>query len=102
MADLGTIDLSEEQIELLNVATAFCRDKSPIKSVRALLEDETGYDLSAVARDHRSRLARHCDTRSVWRRRSDAWRNGSCHRADGPQPHGWAVSHLDPCRAGNS
>ena len=46
MADLGTIDLSEEQIELLNVATAFCRDKSPIKSVRALLEDETGYDLA--------------------------------------------------------
>ena len=40
------IGLSEEQAQLIDVAAAFCRDKSPIDKVRALLEDETGYDKS--------------------------------------------------------
>ena len=35
---------SEEQIELLDVATTFCRDKSPIDRVRKLMESELGYD----------------------------------------------------------
>jgi acyl-CoA dehydrogenase len=35
---------SEEQIELLDVATSFCRDKSPIDVVRKLLESDSGYD----------------------------------------------------------
>lgn len=35
---------SEEQIELLDVATSFCRDKSPIDKVRALMDSDTGFD----------------------------------------------------------
>jgi alkylation response protein AidB-like acyl-CoA dehydrogenase len=35
---------SEEQIELLDVATSFCRDKSPIDAVRKLMDSELGYD----------------------------------------------------------
>lgn len=35
---------SEEQIELLDVATTFCRDKSPIDRVRKLMESDLGYD----------------------------------------------------------
>lgn len=38
------IGLSEEQAQLLEVAEAFCRDKSPIDKVRSLIDDETGYD----------------------------------------------------------
>jgi acyl-CoA dehydrogenase len=40
---------SEEQIELLDVATSFCRDKSPIDVVRKLLESDLGYDPSVWA-----------------------------------------------------
>ncbi len=40
----GTIGLSEEQAQLLEVATNFCRDKSPVDKVRALLDDDLGYD----------------------------------------------------------
>jgi acyl-CoA dehydrogenase len=40
---------SEEQIELLDVATSFCRDKSPIDVVRKLLESDLGYDASIWA-----------------------------------------------------
>ena len=40
------IGLSEEQAQLIDVAAAFCRDKSPIDKVRALLDDATGYDAS--------------------------------------------------------
>lgn len=36
--------LSEEQAMLLDVATEFCRDKSPIAEVRAQLETESGFD----------------------------------------------------------
>ncbi|MCH1569497.1 MAG: acyl-CoA/acyl-ACP dehydrogenase [Alphaproteobacteria bacterium] len=38
------IGLSEEQAQLLEVAEAFCRDKSPVAQVRTLIEDDTGYD----------------------------------------------------------
>lgn len=41
MAGLG---YSEEQIELLDVATSFCRDKSPIDRVRKLMDSALGYD----------------------------------------------------------
>ncbi len=40
----GTIGFTEEQAELLEVAARFCKEKSPIDKVRALLEDETGHD----------------------------------------------------------
>jgi acyl-CoA dehydrogenase len=46
MAGLG---YSEEQIELLDVATTFCRDKSPIDKVRKLMESELGYDAQVWA-----------------------------------------------------
>lgn len=35
---------SEEQIELLDVATSFCRDKSTIDVVRKLIDSELGHD----------------------------------------------------------
>lgn len=41
---LGALSYSEEQIELMDVATNFCRDKSPIDKVRKLIEDDHGYD----------------------------------------------------------
>lgn len=44
MLDLGRIGQSEEQADLFDVASDFCRNKSPISSVRALIEDETGHD----------------------------------------------------------
>ena len=44
MDNLGTIGTTEEQIELMDVATNFCRDKSPIEKVRALIDDDLGYD----------------------------------------------------------
>lgn len=40
---------SEEQIELLDVATSFCRDKSPIDVVRKLIESDLGYDAAVWA-----------------------------------------------------
>lgn len=46
MAGLG---YSEEQIELLDVATSFCRDKSPIDRVRKLMDSELGYDADVWA-----------------------------------------------------
>lgn len=46
MSVIGTtrLSFSEEQAMLLDVAREFCRDKSPIASVRAELESETGFD----------------------------------------------------------
>lgn len=44
MDNLGNIGTTEEQIELMDVATNFCRDKSPMDKVRALIEDDLGYD----------------------------------------------------------
>ncbi len=46
MAGLG---YSEEQIELLDVATSFCRDKSPIARVRKLIDSDLGYDADVWA-----------------------------------------------------
>ena len=46
---LAGLGYSEEQIELLDVATTFCRDKSPIDKVRKLMESETGYDAAVWA-----------------------------------------------------
>lgn len=39
-----TLKFSDEQAMLLDVATEFCRDKSPISEVRSQLETESGYD----------------------------------------------------------
>ena len=39
-----SIGFSEEQAQLIDVAAAFCRDKSPIDRVRSLIEDEAGFD----------------------------------------------------------
>ncbi len=44
MEHLGRIGLSEEQADLLEVATNFCREKSPIDKVRALMDDARGFD----------------------------------------------------------
>lgn len=38
------IGLSEEQAQLLDIAESFCRDKSPVDKVRALIEEEGGFD----------------------------------------------------------
>lgn len=43
------LSYSEEQIELLDVATTFCRDKSPIDKVRKLIDSERGYDVDIWA-----------------------------------------------------
>lgn len=40
---LAGLGYSDEQIELLDVATTFCRDKSPIEKVRKLIDSNTGY-----------------------------------------------------------
>ncbi len=44
MQDLGRLGFSEDQATLLDVATSFCSDKSPMAKVRRLIEDETGHD----------------------------------------------------------
>ena len=46
---LAGLGYSEEQIELLDVATTFCRDKSPIDKVRKLIDSDTGYDAGVWA-----------------------------------------------------
>jgi len=46
---LAGLGYSEEQIELLDVATTFCRDKSPIDKVRKLMDSELGYDADVWA-----------------------------------------------------
>lgn len=44
MKDFGEFGLSEAQLELSEVAQSFCAARSPISKVRALIDDETGYD----------------------------------------------------------
>ena len=44
MDNLGTIGFTEEQVELMDVATGFCRDKSPVSKARTLMNDPRGYD----------------------------------------------------------
>ena len=46
---LAGLGYSEEQIELLDVATTFCRDKSPIDKVRKLIDSALGYDAGVWA-----------------------------------------------------
>ena len=43
------IGLSEEQEALLESAAQYCADKSPIETVRRLIEDELGYDPAVFA-----------------------------------------------------
>ncbi|WP_374542220.1 acyl-CoA dehydrogenase family protein [Sphingorhabdus sp.] len=42
--EFAGIGYSEEQIQLLDVASEFCREKSPIAKVRALIDTESGFD----------------------------------------------------------
>jgi acyl-CoA dehydrogenase len=49
MSRNGPIGLSDEQAELLESAAKYCGDKSPIKTVRRLIEDELGYDPAVFA-----------------------------------------------------
>ncbi|GJL95971.1 MAG: acyl-CoA dehydrogenase [Hyphococcus sp.] len=44
MENLGRIGFSEEQADLLDVATKFCREKSSSEKARALLTDAHGFD----------------------------------------------------------
>ena len=44
MDQLGRIGFSDEQADLLEVATDFCRDHSPMDRVRMLMNDELGHD----------------------------------------------------------
>lgn len=49
---LGRLGITEEQVELMDVAEAFCRDKSDIAKVRAQLDDARGFsqdDWTAIA-----------------------------------------------------
>ncbi len=45
----GRIGLSEEQAELLESASKYCHDKSPMSRVRELIDDEVGHDPSVFA-----------------------------------------------------
>lgn len=49
MSDFGQIGFTEEQIDMLSVAETFCREKSPMDKVRALITDERGYDVDVWA-----------------------------------------------------
>ncbi len=44
MQELGRIGFNEAQGDLLDVATVFCREQSPIARVRALIDSETGHE----------------------------------------------------------
>jgi len=44
MQDLGRIGFSEDQAVMLDVATDFCLQRSPVSIVRRLMEDELGHD----------------------------------------------------------
>ena len=44
MKDLGRIGFSEDQATLLDVATDFCQRRSPVATVRRLMEAEAGHD----------------------------------------------------------
>ena len=80
MAGLG---YSEEQIELLDVATSFCRDKSPIDRVRKLMDSDLGYDAD------------------VWAEMAAlGWTAIAIPEAHGPPPDGIALNILDLGGAG--
>ena len=42
--EFANMGYGEEQVELLDVSTNFCRERSPILSVRRLIDSETGFD----------------------------------------------------------
>ncbi|NNC36201.1 MAG: acyl-CoA dehydrogenase [Acidimicrobiales bacterium] len=42
--NFGQMGVSEEQVDLLDVATNFCRERSPVDKVRTLMTDELGFD----------------------------------------------------------
>lgn len=44
MDKIGELGFSEEQGDLLDVAMNFCRDRSPVEKVRALMAEERGHD----------------------------------------------------------
>jgi len=44
MSQFGRIGFTEEQVDMLNVAESFCRDKSPMDKVRNLMVTDMGYD----------------------------------------------------------
>ena len=43
---LGRLGITEEQIELMDVAESFCRDTSDIAAVRHQIKDDTGFDMA--------------------------------------------------------
>lgn len=49
MSRYEPIGLSDEQADLLESANKYCADKSPIETVRRLLEDDLGYDPAIFA-----------------------------------------------------
>jgi len=49
MSKFGHIGFTEEQIDMLGAAERFCREKSPMDKVRALIEDEQGFDTDVWA-----------------------------------------------------
>ncbi len=42
--ELAKLGISEEQVALLDQASDFCRERSPIEKVRALMESDEGFD----------------------------------------------------------
>lgn len=49
MSKLPKIGFTEEQVDMLGAAERFCREKSPMEKVRALIEDEQGFDTDVWA-----------------------------------------------------
>ena len=49
MSNFAKIGFTEEQIDMLNAAERFCREKSPMDKVRSLMTDELGYDAAVWA-----------------------------------------------------
>lgn len=43
MTDFGQIGFTEAQIDMLNVAEGFCRNKSPMETVRLLMDTDKGF-----------------------------------------------------------
>ena len=49
MSKLAKIGFTEEQVDMLGAAERFCLEKSPMEKVRALIEDEQGFDTDVWA-----------------------------------------------------
>ena len=49
MTALAKIGFTEEQVDMLGAAERFCREKSPMEKVRALMSTELGYDADVWA-----------------------------------------------------